>query len=84
MNSIENPICVIEDNTPIRKLFCTLLKKAGFTTIDFPDGTSSVNWLRSNNHPHAVIVDILLPDINGTEVLKVIRELKKRVMILQL
>lgn len=76
MNPVENPICVIEDNTPIRKLFCTLLKKAGFNTVDFADGTNAVNWLRSRNNPHAVIVDILLPDINGTEILKIIRELQ--------
>lgn len=64
--STEMPICVIEDNTPIRKLFCTILKKAGFSTVDFADGKSALEWL-DQNKPLAVIVDILLPDMNGTE-----------------
>ncbi len=70
--SEKKPICVIEDNKPIRKLFCTLLKKNGFETVDFGDGKSAIDWLKDNN-PYGVIVDILLPDLNGGEVLEFIR-----------
>lgn len=65
-------ICVIEDSTPIRKLFCTLLRKSGYETYDFEDGISSVEWLKVNS-VDIVIMDILLPDINGTELLKSVR-----------
>lgn len=67
-------VCVIEDNKPIRKLLCTLLSKAGFNTIDFGEGMPAYNWLKENK-PDCIIVDILLPDINGTELLKHIRSL---------
>lgn len=50
-------ICVIEDNVPIRKLFCTLLKKVS-ETADFGDGTGGLNWLKQNK-PDLLIVDIL-------------------------
>lgn len=71
--NLENCICVIEDNVPIRKLFCTLLKRAGYETMDFDDGTSSSEWLKTNK-VKAIIMDILLPDINGTELIKIVRE----------
>lgn len=67
-------ICVIEDNVPIRKLFCTLLKKSGFETADFGDGTGGLNWLKQNK-PDLLIVDILLPDMNGSDIMQTVREL---------
>ncbi len=74
MISKEQPICVIEDNTPIRKLFCTLLKKAGYSTSEFADGATACQWLRQNK-PLVVITDILLPDQNGTDILSLIRSM---------
>jgi len=69
-------ICVVEDNTPIRKLFCTLLKKSGFNVIDFPDGQSALNWLNDNDC-FGIVTDILLPDISGNELLNLIRKLDR-------
>ncbi|MGE5481011.1 MAG: response regulator [Chloroflexota bacterium] len=68
------PICVIEDNIPIRKLFTTLLKKAEYEVVDFGNSTDSLAWLKGNN-ASAIIMDILLPDLNGTELIKIIREM---------
>ncbi len=68
------PICIIEDNNPIRRLFCTLLKKNGFETIDFSNGTDAIEWLKSNQ-PVAMIIDILLPDMNGSDILNFARAL---------
>lgn len=67
-------ICIIEDNKPIRKLFSTLLKKANFEIVDFPDGKTAVEWISSNNMPVAFILDILLPDQSGMDILNIIRQ----------
>lgn len=67
-------ICVIEDSKPIRRLFCTLLQKSGFETFDFEDGVSSLEWLDENT-VDVILMDILLPDINGTELLKRVRNI---------
>ena len=75
MTENEKLICVIEDNIPNRKLFSTLLKKAGFQVIEFGDGKTSIEWLKTNK-PYGVLIDILLPDINGIEIVKFIRTLK--------
>jgi DNA-binding response OmpR family regulator len=71
----QNKICIIEDNIPIRKLFSTILKRNGYTIIDFGNGKDALEWFK-NNLPMCVLVDILLPDISGTEILKEIRKLK--------
>ncbi len=67
-------ICIIEDNKPIRKLFGTLLKKAGFETFEFADGQTAIEWISSNNMPSAFILDILLPDQSGVDILNLIRQ----------
>jgi DNA-binding response OmpR family regulator len=74
MSQNQLKICIIEDMKPIRKLLTTILEKAGFATVDFPDGTSSMEWLRDNK-PDAVVMDIMLPDMSGTDVLHYIRSL---------
>jgi DNA-binding response OmpR family regulator len=68
-------VCVVEDNAPIRKLFCTMLNKSGIKTVDFGDGASALNWLK-NNKAQGFILDILLPDTNGSELLSNIRNLE--------
>lgn len=75
MEEKQYQICVVEDNLPIRKLYCTLLKKYGFQTVDFPDGKQTIDWLK-NNEPDCLLVDILLPDMNGTDILHFIRTKK--------
>lgn len=66
-------ICIVEDNPSIAKLFATILKKSGYSAIEFYQATGAMNWLVENS-PVCVLADILLPDLNGTELLTKIRE----------
>ena len=61
-------ICVIEDNTQIRKLFVTILKRDGYELYDFMSGKSALQGLPTIM-PDLIVMDILLPDINGTELI---------------
>ena len=70
-------VCVVEDNVPIRKLETTLLKRAGNTVFDFGDGASALAWIKENK-PDLMIVDILLPDTNGTEIMKEVKAMPER------
>jgi len=65
-------ICVIEDNAAIRKLFVTVLRKDGYELYDFASGISALNGLPTVM-PELIVMDILLPDINGTELIKKVR-----------
>lgn len=70
---MENTICIVEDNTPIRKLFATLLSKNGFQVVDFGDGATALAWLKDNT-PNSMLCDILLPDMNGSDILAFVRQ----------
>ncbi|HRS01109.1 MAG TPA: response regulator [Bacteroidota bacterium] len=65
--------CVIEDNSVNRKLFSMLIKRSGYNIVDFGNANDALQWLK-DNYVDLIILDILLPDMNGSEVLSNIRQ----------
>lgn len=63
---------VIEDNEDNQVLICALLVRAGYQTRIAPNGLLGVQMARELQ-PDLIILDIQLPDIDGTEVLRRIR-----------
>jgi len=64
---------IIEDNPDNMVLITRLLEKAGYTTIKAWTGMDGVA-MAVQNSPDFIILDIQLPDIDGREVLRRIRE----------
>lgn len=68
----EGPVAVVEDEEDIAGLVGMHLEKAGYRTRLFNDGSSFLAWL-GNQVPALVILDIMLPDIQGTDICRTIR-----------
>ncbi|MCK5035998.1 MAG: response regulator [Candidatus Sabulitectum sp.] len=66
---------VIEDNEDNMVLITTLLRMNGFKSIWADTGLKGLQMAQEQN-PDFILLDIQLPDIEGTEVLKRIRALK--------
>src|SRR3972149_2898212 len=66
-------ILVVDDEPAVSELLQEWLEKAGYRTVVSPDG---ITGLRDffNQRPDLVIVDIVLPNLNGWEVCRRIRE----------
>ncbi len=67
---------VIEDNENNMKLITFLLEKNGYSTLWADNGKTGID-LAINEKPDFILLDIQLPDMEGTEVLKEIRRLEK-------
>ena len=62
-------VLVVDDEKDLRSLLEYNLLQAGFTVVTAEDGTSALERVRESP-PDLVLLDVLLPDMPGTEVLE--------------
>lgn len=65
-------ILVVEDDEDIRELIRVSLELHGHATIPAADGAQALR-LAVEEQPHLVLLDVMLPDINGFEVCRSLR-----------
>ena len=66
-------ILVVEDDTNTRKLMTAVLKENGFYPIPAGNGMEALNLL-DNHHIALVLLDIMMPGMDGYELTKRLRE----------
>ena len=65
-------VLVVEDERPISNLICLNLKKAGYDCTALYDGKSAADILVDHTFD-LILLDIMLPEINGYELMEYIR-----------
>jgi two-component system, cell cycle response regulator DivK len=66
-------VLIVDDNEKNRKLGRTVLHHGGFRTVEATTGAESVS-LALEHRPDVVLMDIRLPDMDGTEAARLIKE----------
>lgn len=66
-------ILVVEDDRLLNNLLVERLKISGFQAVGFLNGEDALEYLKDNK-PSAILLDLLLPGIDGFQVLTKIRE----------
>lgn len=78
-------IVLVEDNQILAKATMRVLKQEGYTPTYFTDGIEAERWLVANNGSYdLVILDVLLPGLDGFTICQQIRESGVRVPVLML
>ena len=67
-------ILVADDEELIRKLINDCLSKAGHEILEASDGLEALNIFRKNTDIDMALLDIMMPEIDGWEVCRKIRE----------
>jgi len=75
-------ILVVDDEPPIRKLLRMGLGAQGYEVIDAPNGKAALELLAQK--PHLVILDLGLPDIDGLDLLRQLRQREEALPIVVL
>ncbi|MBZ4194549.1 MAG: response regulator [Candidatus Contendobacter sp.] len=65
-------ILVVDDDPHIREVISFALQKAGFATLEAENGAQALTRFQEAN-PDLVVLDIVMPDLDGTEVCKALR-----------
>jgi two-component system KDP operon response regulator KdpE len=82
MNAIPLKVLVVDDEPPIRKLLRMGLGTQGYETIDASNAKTALDMM--SDKPDLVILDLGLPDMQGLELLRQIRERREDVPIVVL
>ena len=69
-------IFVVDDEKDIRELVSVNLKKYGFKSKEFEDGKSLLKALEKTR-PDLILLDIMMPGIDGIELTKIIKQEKQ-------
>jgi DNA-binding response OmpR family regulator len=73
VNGARTVILNVNDNEGARYMATLLLQKAGFSVIEAGSGYAALEQVE-RHHPDLVVLDIRLPDIDGIEVCRRLRE----------
>lgn len=65
-------ICIVEDDTMLAEIYHTMLTAAGFTCFVANDGQQGVDLVQQVI-PDLVLLDLMLPQLSGDQVLTQIR-----------
>lgn len=76
-------ILVVEDDVKLNKLFCTVLARNNYRTFSAMDGIEALNMLE-HEHIDLIISDIMMPNMDGYELTKTLREARNDVPILMI
>jgi two-component system KDP operon response regulator KdpE len=82
MSAAPIKVLVVDDEPPIRKLLRMGLSTQGYEMLDAPNGKTALALL--DEKPDLVILDLGLPDIQGHELLRMIRARDERIPIVVL
>ena len=82
MSATAAKVLVVDDERPIRKLLRMGLTAQGYEILEAPDGRTSLELLAQK--PDLVVLDLGLPDIQGLDLLRMIRARNESVPIVVL
>lgn len=74
-------ILVIDDEQEICDLLETFLRREGYEVVTSTSAIDGIDKVKTEN-PHVICLDIRMPEMDGLEVMKKIREVNKEVTIL--
>ena len=61
-------VLVIEDSAPQREMITELLRGSGLEVTAASDGVEALAQIQAGQHPDLVVLDIVMPRMNGYEV----------------
>ncbi len=74
-------VLIVDDDKSLRSALSIMLGNAGYATSEAKDGIEALKSF-DDQHPDLVIMDIMLPRLNGIQACSVIRKMSPEVPLL--
>lgn len=73
MNKKAKKILIIEDNTDVRENLAEILELTGYETVEAENGKVGIAKVREH-HPDLILCDVMMPELDGFGVLKILNQ----------
>jgi two-component system, OmpR family, phosphate regulon response regulator PhoB len=80
MSETQKTVVVVEDEADAAEMFAEMMRVTGFRVLKSYSSTPAISII-ANEVPDIVILDVMMPDVSGLEVLKFMRREPKLVNI---
>ena len=72
-------VLIVDDDPEVRDIVCTTLESSGLKTFQAANGRAAIEWLESHPPPSLILLDLLMPEMDGLEFLNRIQDQGKLV-----
>ena len=66
-------VLIVEDEKKLADILIAYLNKEQFRVTHHESGSGVIDWIK-NNQPNIILLDLMLPDVNGKDLCKEIRQ----------
>jgi len=77
-------LAVVDDEPVFTEFIETLLRSRGYSVDTFNHGSTLIDRLKGGYQPNLVLLDVMMPDIDGLETLRTIRQANPNVQVIML
>ena len=77
-------LAIVDDDAAFTGYLQTLLAAQGYVIEVFNSGTALLEGLRAGSAPNVILLDVLMPDLDGIETLRAIRQARPAAQVIML
>jgi len=67
-------VLIVDDDADVREALELVVGLAGFPVATARNGVEAVTWLRANHGPCTVLLDLMMPVMDGWQVLDIVQK----------
>ena len=82
--AVKEKIFVVDDEPSIRKYLQTLLEVEGFDVETLSSGPEAIEKINKGDRPDFIILDVLMPEMNGIDTLKELLQIDRSLNVIML
>jgi CheY-like chemotaxis protein len=66
-------VLIVDDDAEVRDVVRSTVQSAGMRAAEAINGCAALDWLRTNPHPALILLDLMMPEMDGFEFLERVR-----------